>query len=1263
MCLGTGFGCRPPFLAGVCGSCGWAWVLACHPAFLAGFWACVVVCALCLYPAVPGSGVPCGCVPLGSGFRCAPPLLAGPLGCVCVCVRTPFVPGHSLLGCASWVCVLELVFQLRPATPCWGVGVCVCLVHALLAPRHSWLGCAVWVCAWARVSAAPRHSWLGCWGVYVLACPLRSYPTTLGLGVRCRSVCLGSGFSCAPPRLAGVCACLCARSAWLPATPGSGLQCRCVCWGRNFGLRPATPGSGFGVCVSLCACSPCTPPLLAGVCGVGVCPLALVSAAPRHSWLGCWGVCVFVCALRLYRATPGWGVRRGCVPLGSGLDCALPPLPGVLGSVCVCVRALLVPRHSWLGCAVWVCALWLWFWLLPATPGWGARVCVCLCARSACYPPLLAGVFGCVCVCVRAPLVPRQSWLGSAVWVCVFGLGFRLRPATPCWGAGVCVCLCARSACTPPLPAGMCVVGVCVWARVSAPPSHSWRGCWGVCAFVCALRLYPATPGSRMRCVCVCLGSDFGRAPPLLARLLGCLCVCVRAPLVPHHSWLGCAVWVCVFGRESWLRPATPGLVVGVCVCVFVRAPLVSRHSRLVALCGLGCAWHLSLCRGSLQPVRAARVCGTRWPLLLGTCLCALVLAGGVHLWRTWWPHSGAPRVLRSARSQCSGWLSQRRGAFPHPRGLCPRIYWAAVRGTWRPAENRAQCACPWPLPRQRRWACSASYPFRGPAMGLVLAGPSGVGLGLRALRWFACEDPVTDVSSFPYRLSFDRGLGRCTGAVSCRRRHCPFRVGGCHARVPCVCACACLLGRVGRAGLPGRVLVRLTSSCGRSRTSLCLLGPLQAGVVLLVVVPAFSLCLFCAFLVSGIPIFLALGALGLGVLWSLVPLFLVLISFSPPPGGFFCFLFFFVSFVSFFSFFLFSSVLSFFFSCRRVLFLRCWAGVCCCGGCASDVASVRLRSVVQCSLPVPSPFVLWLVELHVPGGAVLVVLLFPMLPLVGPVWCCPPPPPSAALCACFSVFPLLVGLVLVNRPPLAGCGVLRCALSCVVSCGAAVCSVFCVVLAVVRPACVGLGSCAVLLGAVFCFVFLCCSCCALLSCAAALSALSYFLRCSLPFRGAPGRFCFCAPLVRCCAAVPALLLSVRFPLAPAALAGVLCCRLLCLPVCCLAWLSSVVSWQVLVAPGVVFRCCAVVRLWVLCCAVLLRVVPPGVVLLCAVLFRFAQFGAVAPSVVFCGAVRHPGVLCSPALCFVLSLRAVCVLPWCVAAWCHSPLCFVPSAS
>ena len=184
--------------------------------------------------------------------------------------------------------------------------------------------------------------------------------------------------------------------------------------------------------------------------------------------------------------------------------------------------------------------------------------------------------------------------------------------------------------------------------------------------------------------------------------------------------------------------------------------------------------------------------------------------------------------------------------------------------------------------------------------------------------------------------------------------------------------------------------------------------------------------------------------------------------------------------------------------------------------------------------------------------------------------------------------------------------------------------------------------------------------------CPALVSLLVALVSCCSPVvlgsRPVPGRVCFCALPVRCCAGVPAPLLSVRRSLALAGLAGVLCCCLLCLCVCCWAWLSPVVSWWVLVAPGVVSRWRAVVCPWVLCCAVLLRVVPLGVALLCTVLFRFAPFGAAARRAVSWGAVLCLGVLCLLAPCFVLSPRAVCVLLWYVAAWCCSPLCFVPCA-
>ena len=117
-----------------------------------------------------------------------------------------------------------------------------------------------------------------------------------------------------------------------------------------------------------------------------------------------------------------------------------------------------------------------------------------------------------------------------------------------------------------------------------------------------------------------------------------------------------------------------------------------------------------------------------------------------------------------------------------------------------------------------------AAGPCRGRGAGLALRRTclghrDGVvpGGSLQRPSWAACAavvwhvDPVTHASRFPYRMSFDAGLGRCTGAVLCGCRHLPFRVGVCYARVPCACPCACS-SWPGRAGWPpGRVLVHLT--------------------------------------------------------------------------------------------------------------------------------------------------------------------------------------------------------------------------------------------------------------------------------------------------------------------------------------------------------------------------------------------------------------------------------------------------------------------
>ena len=662
------------------GVCAWARVSAAPRHSWLGCWGlCVLVWPLRLYPATPGWAVWCGCVCLGSGFGCDPPLLAGALGPVCVCVLAPLVPRHSSLACAVWVCVLGLGFRLRPATPGWGDGLCVC----------------------------------------VLVCALRLYPANPGLGVRLGCLCLGSGFGCAPPLLAGVLGCV---SAWCalrlcPATPGRGVRCGRVRLGSGCGCSP--PFLAWVLqCVCLCARSACTPALLAGACGVGVCAWAWGSAAPRHSWLGCWGVCVLACALRLYPTTPGWGVRLGCLCLGSGFGRALPLLAGVLGCVCA----------------------WCTLRLCPATPGWGVRCarvclgsacccslpflawalgCVCLCAPSACTPPLLAGVCGVgACAWARVSAAPRHSWR-VCPGLCVLVWALHLCPATPGWDVRCgCACLGSGFGCAPPLLAGV-------------------LGC--VCVFVCALRLYSATPGWGVRCGCACLGFCFGCAPPLLAGVLGPVCVCVRAPLVSRQSWLGCVVWVCVPGLGFRLRLATPGWGVGVCVCFCARSactlpllagvcgvwvwycvvPVSVPVPRCVACCarrpGLRhpvavVAWHLSVCLG----------CGRRRASL--ACLV-------VPFW------CAAPRLVRVALDAPVGFLDAV-VPFPSPGGCAPG-FTGCLRGA-RGGRPRTGVIMPAARPRRGRGAGLAPRRTRsGPRDGVV---PGG---SLRRLSWAACAAVV----------------------------------------------------------------------------------------------------------------------------------------------------------------------------------------------------------------------------------------------------------------------------------------------------------------------------------------------------------------------------------------------------------------------------------------------------------------------------------------------------------------------------------------
>ena len=209
-------------------------------------------------------------------------------------------------------------------------------------PTIAWRLCLGLGCVSARVSAAPCHSWLGSW-VGVSLYGLWLHPPFPSWGLRC--LLFGLGFGPFPIILVWR-AWLCARSACTP---------------------PFTPRRGVRVCACSCARPAWSPAPPGQECGAVVCAGAWVAAAPKHSWLGCWSVYVFMSAPRLYPVLLVWA----CV-LGSGFSCAPPLFVGVYGCVCVRACALLAPRHSWRGCVCvcgglgFVCSLvfsWLECWL------------------------------------------------------------------------------------------------------------------------------------------------------------------------------------------------------------------------------------------------------------------------------------------------------------------------------------------------------------------------------------------------------------------------------------------------------------------------------------------------------------------------------------------------------------------------------------------------------------------------------------------------------------------------------------------------------------------------------------------------------------------------------------------------------------------------------------------------------------------------------------------------------------------------------------
>ena len=609
-------------------------------------------------------------------------------------------------------------------------------------------------------------------------------------------------------------------------------------------------------------------------CARAVCCVA--AAVSWATWLLFTGVPAWFVALRLRCPGPLGSCSPVC-PLGP-LCCASGVL-GYLAPVHWCPRPVCC-----VACAV-SSATWLLFTGVRAPPV--AFLVPCPGLLGSCSPVCPPRVFCCVCgvlgdlapvhgcarsVCCVASTVPWATWLlftdvldrcivldvrcgrphASCSPACtlrvsshVCGVLGHLAPVHRCARSVCCHVCCVCRCCV--LRVRCCVCGGSLWGAHSSIPTAAVCSRQGLGT----LRAHTRPSGQRLFRSRQGLANLQARTRPSGQRrfVAGRGWVPSGRALVHPDSGFSVAGrgWVCCRART---RPSGQQLVLlGTCSHAVVRCVLCAL-SGFAAPGGRCC----------LAPVRVP------W-LWLAACL------------------SGIPRGPVLVRGASSSPVTL--GA---PVGFPDAVVPFAGPGVWAPGftgrlrgarGGRPRTGLIVPAAGPRRGGALGwlrVVPVWGPAMGLSLAGASGVGLGLHALRWLACVDPVTDTSSFSYRPSFDWGLGRCTGSVLCGRRNLPLQVGGRHAGVPCVCACArpSWPGRAGRP--PGRVLVRLTFPL--AALSFCFARPPPGRgcpfVVLLFAsfLSPFFLSLFPlrAPVVSCVLCFPAPGAFGLGSVCSLPP-------------------------------------------------------------------------------------------------------------------------------------------------------------------------------------------------------------------------------------------------------------------------------------------------------------------------------------------------------------------------------------------------------
>ena len=1045
-------------------------------------------------------------------------------------------------------------------------------------------------CVWARFVVLSLFCRLfvvfvvGLWcrpafGTCVVSCAFPLPPAVSGFGVW--ACVLGPGLGCAPPFLAGLSGCVfCAffffffPVAWCPRPGPCGLSPRLLSFGLGCWLF-----FFFFLLVSV-----------------------LLFPLGRCSWLGVagfgWVVPVYLFGGPVFGALWVGGLAPFCV-VGGGLvavGCFRAPTPpfffffffrgggGAPGcsSLCLSSAGACSVAGVWCGWSLATpgggsCVL------LPATPGWVS------------LPVVVGG--------------PRHSWLGSAggggVWRwCVGGVvagvwcGWSL--ATP--GGGSCVLLPA----TPGWVSLPLVVG---------GPRHSWLGSacgggvwcvvcgggvlvglWRVCGVVGPSPLLAVVPvcysppllaGFRCRWWwAVPATPGWG---PLAAVVCGVWCVvCGRGVLVglfwcvvwlvPRHSWRR---FLCATPRHSWLGFAaagggrSPPLLAGVRLRRWCVVCGVWRWCVGGVVAGVWCGWSLATPGGGSCVLLPATPGWVSLPVVVG---------GPRH---SWLGSAGGVGVWCVAVVCCWGC------------GWC--VVWLVPRHSWR----RSLCA----TPRHSWLGFAAGGGGRSPPL---LA-------GVRWRRWCVVCGVVCGVLLLGF-LATPRG-GSCVllpatpGWVSL-----PLVVGGPrHSWLGSAGGggVRALLGRVGRAGLPGAFWC--ASPFPLAALSFCFAWPPPGWGC-----PSLFRCCCRSSLVVflGLPLpgsrLVCVSRLAVGCSLVVAP--------PPPPtflsGGFrrsclwpLCFFFFFSLF-----FFLRAPPLSPAFSGFRP-----WVPW------ASALALFVLLAFRFSALRALVPLSCF------PPGCWLL-----------PRRCCTPPPPlvSRGFRSCRSV---LCAVLCCACP---GAVLRRAAACCVARCCAVVCCV-----ALVWCRCLlrrALWRCPspwgpVLCGAVFCGVPPRCVLCAV---------------CVLSWRGGA---CCCSPLCLVLCVSRGAVLCV-----PCALRSVRCCASLC-------WCARVVLfvWCVLLlAPGAVVRCCvlccflwcAVVRCWVwwpvVVCwwRVSVSVSLSGRVV-CFPVVGVVCCGALLSCVVFCGAVLSRGavLLCSAVvlrccwglLCPPVGRRAVlcCAVGWLCCFW------------